>query len=64
MIKALQKSDAEHCSTPANWQPGDDVIVPAPITVEGAEEAMSKAAQGGEEDVYALDWFLRFKKEK
>ena len=66
MIKALQKSDAEHCSTPANWQPGDDVIVPAPITVEGAEEAMSKAAQGGEEDddIYALDWFLRFRKEK
>ena len=65
MIKALQKSDAEHCSTPANWQPGDDVIVPAPITVDAAEEAMCKAAECGEEnnDIYALDWFLRFKKE-
>lgn len=65
MIKALQKSDAEHCSTPANWQPGDDVIVPAPITVDAAEEAMCKAADCGEEndDIYALDWFLRFKKE-
>jgi len=62
MIKALQKSDADHCSTPANWQPGDDVIVPAPTTVEGAEEAMDEAAKDGK-DIYALDWFLRFKKE-
>lgn len=66
MIKALQKTDADHCSTPANWQPGDDVIVPAPITVEAAEEAMHKAAENGEEDddIYALDWFLRFRKDK
>ena len=65
MIKALQKSDADHCSTPANWQPGDDVIVPAPITVEAAEEAMCNAENCGEnDDIYALDWFLRFKKEK
>ena len=69
MIKALQKSDADHCSTPANWQPGDDVIVPAPTTVEGAEEAMDEAAGNSENDtaetgdIYALDWFLRFRKE-
>ena len=69
MIKALQKSDADHCSTPANWQPGDDVIVPAPTTVEGAEEAMDEAAENSENDtaetgdIYALDWFLRFRKE-
>jgi len=70
MIKALQKSDADHCSTPANWQPGDDVIVPAPTTIEGAEEAMDEAAGNSENDtaeigkIYALDWFLRFRKEK
>ena len=65
MIKALQKTDAEHCSTPANWWPGDDVIVPAPITVEAAEEAVENASKDGEEnDVYALDWFLRFRKDK
>lgn len=63
MIKALQKSDADHCSTPANWQPGDDVIVSAPTTVEGAEQAMDEAAEEGK-DIYALDWFLRFRKEK
>lgn len=60
MVKALQKADADHCSLPANWQPGDDVIMPTPVTVDLAEEVMS----GGTEDEYALDWFLRFKKEK
>lgn len=62
MVKALQKSDADHCSLPANWQPGDDVIVPTPITVEAAEELMNTVSEN--EDEYALDWFLRFRKDK
>lgn len=62
MIKALQKSDTDHCSLPANWQPGDDVIVPTPITVGAAEELMNTVSEN--EDEYALDWFLRFRKDK
>ena len=58
MIQALQKSDETHNSTPANWQPGDDLIVSTPITVAAAEAGMASA----KEDEYALDWFLRFKK--
>lgn len=58
MIKALQKSDETHNSTPANWQPGDDLIVTTPVTVEEAEMAMN--AEGQE----VLDWFLRFKKDE
>lgn len=60
MIQALQKSDETHNSTPANWQPGDDLIVSTPITVAAAETGMASA----KEDEYALDWFLRFKKGK
>lgn len=60
MIQALQKSDETHNSTPANWQPGDDLIVSTPITVAAAEAGMASA----KEDEYALDWFLRFKKGK
>ena len=60
MIQALQKSDETHCSTPANWQPGDDLIISTPITVAAAEAGMASTS----EDEYALDWFLRFKKEK
>ena len=58
MIQALQKSDETHNSTPANWQPGDDLIISTPITVAAAEAGMASA----KEDEYALDWFLRFKK--
>lgn len=60
MIQALQKSDETHNSTPANWQPGDDLIISTPITVASAEAGMASA----KEDEYALDWFLRFKKDK
>lgn len=60
MIKAIQKSDQVHVSTPADWQPGDDLIIPTPLTVDEADEAMADT----DEDVYALDWFLRFKKDK
>ena len=59
MIQALQKSDETHNSTPANWQPGDDLIISTPITVAAAEAGMASA----KEDEYALDWFLRFKKD-
>lgn len=58
MIKALQKSDETHSSTPANWQPGDDLIVTTPVTVEEAERAMNVEGQE------VLDWFLRFKKDE
>ena len=60
MIRAIQKSDQMHVSTPADWQPGDDLIIPTPLTVEEADAAMEEAG----DDVYALDWFLRFKKDK
>ncbi len=59
-IIALQKADKEGIATPANWQPGDDVIVPPPGTCGGAKE---RVEQHGD-DVYCLDWFLCFKKEK
>jgi peroxiredoxin (alkyl hydroperoxide reductase subunit C) len=40
VVKALQTSDEHKVATPANWQPGDPVIVPPPKTQEGAEERM------------------------
>ena len=60
MIQAIQKSDEVHMSTPAGWKPGDDLIISTPITVEEAAAGMTSAS----EDEYALDWFLRFKKDK
>lgn len=34
MVKAFQTSDKFKVATPANWQPGDKVVVPAPKTAE------------------------------
>ena len=58
-IIALQKADAEHCSTPANWVAGKDVIIPTPTTCEEAERCMANPS----DTEYSLDWFLRFRKE-
>ena len=59
MIQALQKSHQTHNSTPANWRPGDDLIISTPITVADAAAGMASA----NENEYALDWFLRFQKD-
>ena len=56
-IDAMQTADANACATPANWQPGDPVIVPAPITQADAEK---RAA--GAPDLEVIDWYLTRKK--
>lgn len=38
LIDALQTTDTHGVATPANWRPGDKVIVPPPKTAEGADE--------------------------
>jgi peroxiredoxin (alkyl hydroperoxide reductase subunit C) len=60
IILALQKADKDGVATPANWQPGDDCIVPTAGSCGVAKERMENPA----EDTYCLDWFLCFKKEK
>lgn len=60
VIIALQKAEKEAIATPANWQPGDDVIIPPPGSCGAAKE---RVEQHGD-DVYCLDWFLCFRKEK
>jgi peroxiredoxin (alkyl hydroperoxide reductase subunit C) len=60
MILALQKADKEQIATPANWQPGDDVIIPTPGSCGAAKERM----ESQDENIYCLDWFLCFRKEK
>jgi peroxiredoxin 2/4 len=53
LIDALQTSDQYKVATPANWQPGDQVIVPAPATQELAEQRIA------EKNGYTcVDWYL------
>jgi len=58
LVIALQKSDADACATPANWRPGDDVIVPTANSCGVAKERV----ESKDGDMYCLDWFLCFKK--
>ena len=57
IVDALQTAAANACSTPANWQPGDAVIVPAPATQADAEKRVAGTA---EFDV--SDWYISKKK--
>ncbi len=59
IIQALQKADADNVATPADWRPGDDVIVPTAGSCGTAKERM----ESKQDDVYCLDWFMCFKKE-
>ncbi len=56
MIIALQTADNDNVATPANWMPGDDVILPAPGTCGAAMERMDRP----DANTYCLDWFLCF----
>ena len=60
IIQALQKADADKVATPADWRPGDDVIIPTPGSCGTAKERMEYKG----DDQYCLDWFMCFKREK
>ena len=60
IVLALQKADAEQCATPADWRPGDDVIVPPPGSCGTARERVENQS----DEQYCLDWFLCFRKDK
>lgn len=55
IVDALQTTDKYAVATPANWRPGDMVVVPPPNTQEMAEE---RVKQGYE----CVDWYLCKKK--
>lgn len=52
LLQALQTGDEHKVATPANWRPGEKVIVPAPQTKEAAEERVK------DESVECFDWYL------
>lgn len=61
VLIALQTADRDHIATPANWEPGKDVILPPPATTPAARERMEMK---GKEDVNLLDWYFTFQKDK
>jgi len=58
LLVAMQTSDEHRVATPADWRPGDEVIIPPPGSVDGAADRLA----GAGEDYHCLDWFLCLKK--
>ncbi|MDR1338121.1 MAG: peroxiredoxin [Rickettsiales bacterium] len=58
LVAALQTSDVFGVSTPADWLPGEDVIIGAPRTAAGAKERLASK----DKSLTVKDWFMTFKK--
>ncbi len=54
VLIGLQTADAFSVALPADWQPGDDVIVPPAGSCGAAKERM----EGKQHDVKCYDWFF------
>ncbi len=57
VVVALQTADAFKVATPADWRPGDDVIVPPAGSCGVAKDRME-----GKEDIKCYDWYFCTKK--
>jgi peroxiredoxin (alkyl hydroperoxide reductase subunit C) len=55
IVTALQTADTKACATPANWRPGDKVVVPPPKTTTEVAERLSHT------DYEIKDFYLSLK---
>ena len=58
LLIAMQTSDEYKVATPADWRPGDDVIVPPPGSCGSAKDRVEQPGA----DTKVLDWFMTLKK--
>jgi len=56
-VEALQMADCTDASTPANWRPGEPVIMPMPKTFPQLQERIVENQQKNN----AFSWYLGFK---
>ena len=59
IILSLQKHDADNVSTPADWNPGDAVVMGAPLTLDAAKNRMENA----DDTMIPSSWYLTMKKQ-
>jgi len=58
LLLAMQTTDKHKVATPADWQPGEEVIVPPPGSCGAAKERVEST----DPSIRCVDWFLCFKK--
>ena len=56
LLDALQTADKHGVACPANWRPGDNVVVPAPKTIADVEKRLA------DNSLDRKDWYLSLKK--
>ncbi|MBL9003593.1 MAG: peroxiredoxin [Myxococcales bacterium] len=56
LLDALQTADKHGVACPANWRPGDNVVVPAPKTMADVEKRLADGS------LDRKDWYLSMKK--
>jgi len=57
-LTAMQLTDKQNIFTPANWQPGQDVLLPAPASKEAAD----RRAEERDPRISSLAWYIWFMK--
>lgn len=60
IIQALQMADYTNASTPANWMPGQPVIMPPPNTFPLLQERLNDIEQNNN----GMSWYLAFQDSK
>ena len=58
VVEALQVADCNNASTPANWIPGQPIIVPKPNTFSELQQRVKEI----EQNKNCISWYLSFKK--
>lgn len=58
LVEALQTTDREKVVTPANWLPGNPVLVPPPKTYN---EVRTRETDPGSLNLKCMDWYLCYK---
>ncbi len=56
VVDALQTVDKHGVACPANWRPGQEVIVPPPLTTQAADERVA------DKSLQVTDWYFSKKK--
>jgi len=55
---ALQTSEKHNVLTPADWKPGNDVLLPSPVSLDESRKLENKKG----EDIYMRQWYMWYKK--
>lgn len=58
-LLALQETSKDHVMTPANWNPGDDVLIPYTKSDNSSEKDNLASKEPG---VYQVSWYMWLKK--